>query len=51
MTEILDTCQPAVMRAGLAGASRPLVGTRDSAPTPCRGFHGHTPCAMVGFLA
>jgi hypothetical protein len=33
------------------GASRPLVGTRDRAPTPCRVVHGYTPCSIVGVFA
>jgi hypothetical protein len=43
MTTIVDTCQPAVMRAG-----RPLVGPRDRAPTPCCVRHGQTLCFVVG---
>ncbi len=33
--------------SGRHGASRPLVGTSDGAPTPRCGFHGHTPCAEI----
>ena len=29
------------------GANRRRVGTSDSAPTPCRVFHGHTPCSIL----